>query len=162
MASEGKKVLLIDGDLRRPAINKYFKQPNDLGLTNYMVGDAELKDIQLKTDVDGLYVILTGPIPPDPGKLVESNKMHNLIKEMETMYDLVVVDTPPVLAASDALVLGGWTDGIILLTQSGRAVTSNVADIIDSFKRASVNLTGVVLNRVHRRLSAYYYYYHTK
>jgi succinoglycan biosynthesis transport protein ExoP len=93
-AMEGKKVLLIDGDMRRPAIHEYFNLSNDFGLTNYMVGDAEFKDIQLKTDIEGLSIIPTGPIPPDPGKLAESNKMHKLIQEIETMYDLVIVDTP--------------------------------------------------------------------
>jgi Mrp family chromosome partitioning ATPase len=66
------------------------------------------------------------------------------------------------MAASDALVLGGWTDGTILIVQSGRAINSHVSDIIESFRRANVNLVGVVLNKVHRRMAAHYYYYHAK
>ncbi|MDO8445496.1 MAG: polysaccharide biosynthesis tyrosine autokinase [Deltaproteobacteria bacterium] len=158
-ANEGKKVLIIDCDLRRPGINNYFNLPKNLGLTSYMVGDQELKDIQLKSGIEGLSIILTGPIPPDPGKLVESNKMHNLIKDMEMIYDLVIIDTPPVLAASDAIVLGGWTDGSIILIQSGRASRSHFSDIIETFKRANINLIGAVLNRVHGRTASYYYYY---
>ena len=159
VANEGKKVLIIDGDLRRPGINKYFNLPKGLGLTNYMVGDAELKDIQLVTDIEGLSIILTGPIPPDPVKLVESHIMRDLIKDMEKIYDLVIVDTPPVMAVNDAIIFSGCTDGTIMIVQSGRASRSHIHDIIESFKRANVNILGVVLNRVYRRSSSYYYYY---
>lgn len=157
-ANEGKKVLIIDCNLRRPGINSYFNLPKDLGLTSYMIGDQELKDIQLKSGIEGLSIIPTGPIPPDPGKLIESNKMHNLIKDMEMIYDLVIIDTPPVMAASDAIVLGGWTDGSIILIQSGRASRSHFSDIIEAFKRANINLIGAVLNRAHGRTASYYYY----
>lgn len=162
MANEGKKVLIIDGDLRRPGIDNCFSLPKGVGLTNYMVGDAELKDIQLKTDIEGLNIIPTGPIPPDPGKLIESNIMHNLIKDMERIYDLVIVDTPSILAVNDAIVLGGWTDGTIMIIQSGRTSRSHLSDIIESFKRANINLIGVVLNRVHGRRASYYNYYSYK
>jgi succinoglycan biosynthesis transport protein ExoP len=154
VASEGKKVLIIDGDFRRAGINNYLSLPERLGLTSYILGDAELKDIQLNTDIEGLSVIPTGPIPLDPGKLVESNIMNNLIKDMNKIYDLVIVDTPPVLAVSDAVVLGRWTDGTIMIIQSGKASRSNFPDIIESFKRANINLIGVVLNRVHGRASS--------
>ena len=162
MANEGKKVLLIDSDMRRPGISNYFNLPKGPGLTNYMVGDAELKDIQQKTDIEGLSIILTGPIPPDPGRLIESHKLHNLIKDMETIYDLVIIDTPPVLAASDAIVLGGWTGGSIMVIASGRTSRSHFTDIIESFKRANINIIGAILNKVRGRTAAYYYYYRYK
>jgi len=156
-ANEGKKVMVIDGNLRRPGINDYFRLPMGIGLTNYLVGDAEVKDIQIKTNIDGLSVILTGPVPPDPGKLLEANKLHKLIKEMADVYDLVIVDTPPLMAASDALVLGGYTDGSIMIVQSGRVRKSHLHDAIESFKRANINLLGVVMNSVHKDSSTYYY-----
>lgn len=159
VANEGKKVLIIDGDMRRPGISKYFNLPKELGLTNYMAGDADIKDIQIKTSIEGLSVISTGPIPPDPAKLIESNKMHQLLIDMEKDYDLVIVDTPPVLAASDAIVLGGWADGTIMLVQSGRASKSHFVDIVETFKKANINVIGAVLNRVHGRHASYYYYY---
>lgn len=157
-ANEGKKILVVDVDLRRPMINNYFNLPRGVGLTNYLLGDVELKDIQLKTDIDGLHVITTGPIPPDPGKLVESHKLRDLIKDMEQVYDLVIVDTPPVMAASDCIVLGGYVDGGIIVVQSGRLRNSHFHDVIDSFKRANINILGVVLNQVNKRASTYYYY----
>lgn len=159
VANEGKKVLIIDGDMRRPGIISYFNLPKNLGLTNYMIGDADVKDIQFKTNVEGLSIIPTGPIPPDPAKLIESNKMHQLLMDMEKDYDLVIVDTPPVLAASDAIVLGGWADGTIMLIQSGKASKSHFVDIIETFKKANINVIGVVLNRVAWRTASYYYYY---
>lgn len=157
VANEGKKVLIIDGDLRRPGINNFFNLPKGFGLTNYMVGDAELKDIQLKTNIEGLSIILTGPTPPDPGNLIESNIMHNLIKDMEKIYDMVLVDTPPVMAVDDAIVLGGWTDGTIMIIQSGKTKRNHLDDMIESYKRANINMIGVVLNRVYRHATSYYY-----
>ncbi len=162
VANEGKKVIIIDGDMRRPGISNYFNLPKGLGLTNYMVGDTELKDIQLKTDVEGLSIIPTGPIPTDPGKLIESNKMHNLIKDMVTIYDLVIIDTPPVLVASDAIIFGGWTDGSIMIIQSGKASRRHFSDILELIKKANINLIGVVLNKVVSRKISYYYYTYYK
>lgn len=158
-AAEGKKVLLIDGDLRRPGVANYFALTGKLGLTNFLVGDADIKDIQQSSDVDKLTIITTGPIPPDPAKLVESRRMHQLVKEMEGIYDLIVIDSPPILAASDAIVYGTWTDGTLIVIESGRASRRHFSDIIELVKKANINVIGAVLNKVVGRETAYYQYY---
>lgn len=162
VANDGKKVLLIDGDMRRPSIHDYFKLQNTAGLSNYLVGDSDSKQVQIATDINGLNVILTGPIPPDPAKLVESKKMSQLIKEMEDIYDLVVIDTPPLLPASDAIIFGRSTGGIVVVVESGKASRRHISDIIELCKQADLNIIGAVLNKTHGTQGSYYYYYHYK
>jgi capsular exopolysaccharide synthesis family protein len=148
VANLGKKVLVIDGNLRGDGINNYFNLPSVVGLTDYISDHIELERILQKTDIDGLDVILSGSTPVDPGKIVEADSMHGLIKEMADRYDLVIVDTPAMRTASDALIFGGYTDGSILMVQAGRVRKAYFNNVIDLFKMADVNLLGVVLNRV--------------
>lgn len=160
VANEGKRVLIMDCDLRRPGIPDYFKVPNNFGLTNFLVGDADVKAIQLPTGVANLTVIPTGPIPPDPAKLVESQKMHQLVKEMMDAYDFVVVDTPPILAASDAIVFGNWVDGMVVIVESGRASKKHFPEIVELVRKANINVIGAILNKVVGRETGYYYYHY--
>jgi len=148
VANLGKKVLVIDGNLRGDGINNYFNLPSVVGLTDYISDHIELERILQKTDIDGLDVILSGSTPVDPGKIVEADSMHGLIKEMADRYDLVIVDTPAMRTASDALIFGGYTDGSILMVQAGRVRKAYFNNVIDLFKMADVHLLGVVLNRV--------------
>lgn len=159
IANEGKKVLIIDGDLRRPSMHKYFNLTNDIGLTNFLVGDADLRAIQIPSGIEGVNIIPTGPLPPDPARLVESKKMQQLLKDITESYDLVIVDTPPVLAASDAMVFGGWTDGMVIVVESGKASRRHLPDVLELVKKANINLIGAVLNKVGGREASYYYEY---
>ncbi|MBI5903455.1 MAG: polysaccharide biosynthesis tyrosine autokinase [Deltaproteobacteria bacterium] len=158
-ATEGKKVLLIDGDLRRPGITVYFNVPRTIGLTSFIVGEADENAVRLDSGVEGLSIIPTGPIPPDPARLVESKKMHQLIKDMEEAYDLVIIDSPPILAASDAVILGRAADGVILVIESGKAKKKHIADIMELFTKAGINVIGAALNKVSTSRHSYYYYY---
>ncbi|MBI5827526.1 MAG: polysaccharide biosynthesis tyrosine autokinase [Deltaproteobacteria bacterium] len=158
-ATEGKKVLLIDGDMRRPGLNIYFNVPKTIGLTNFLVGDADINSIRLDSGVEGLSIIPTGPIPPDPARLVESKKMHQLIKDMEEAYDLVIIDSPPILAASDAVIFGRSADGVIMLIESGKAKKKHIADIMELLSKAGINVIGAALNKVSTGRHSYYYYY---
>lgn len=162
MASEGKKVILIDGDLRKPNVHNYFKLPNSSGVSNYLIGEAELKDVVIDSGVEGLKIIPTGPLPPDPGKMVDSKRMHALMSDALGNFDYVIVDTPPLMAASDSLMFGSQTDGMVLLIESGRASKKHVADILELIKHANINLIGAVLNKVHGGDGSYYYYYRYK
>jgi succinoglycan biosynthesis transport protein ExoP len=157
LANEGKNVLLIDGDMRRPSIHSYFNITNNVGLTSYLVGDRELEQILAKPPVEGLTIIPTGPIPPDPAKLAESKKMHQLIKTVEERYDMVIIDSPPVFAASDAILLGGYTGAVLILIESGKASRKHFHDVIDMFTKANVDILGVVLNKVSGGRVTYYY-----
>lgn len=164
MANEGKKVLVIDGDLRRPSIHTLFNLTNTTGLTDFLVGEIELKNILMTTGIDGLTLMPSGPIPPDPARLVESQKMHQLIKDMEEIYDIVIIDTPPILAASDAVQFAGWTDGTIIVAESAKASRKLFPEVLESVKNANANIIGVVLNKVMGEGNQNYYgrYYYKK
>lgn len=157
-ANGGKKVLLIDGDMRRPSVHSYFKVDNSTGLTSYLVGDLSYDEILVQTSVDGLTIIPTGAIPPDPAKLVESKKMQQLIKTMEDRYDMVIIDSPPVFAANDAVIMGGYVGAMMIIIESGRASRKHFYDVIDMFSKANVNVLGVVLNKASGTRAPYYYY----
>lgn len=157
---EGKRVLLVDGDMRRPGIHSYLGLDNSVGLTNCLLGEAELEGIQRQTRISGLTVITTGPVPPDPAKMVESGKMRQLLEEMKGAYDLVVIDSSPVLAASDALILGGWADSTIIVVESGRTSRKLFAHVKESLLKANVSVTGVVLNKASGHEGSYYYKYY--
>ncbi len=158
-AAEGKKVLLIDGDLRRPGLTNYFNVPRTTGLTSFIVGEADEDAVRVDSGVEGLSIIPTGPIPPDPARLVESRKMHQLIKDMEEAYDLVIIDSPPILAASDAVILGRAADGVILVIESGKGKKKHIADIMELLTKAGINVIGAALNKVSTGRHSYYYYY---
>lgn len=158
IANEGKKVLLIDGDLRRPNVHNQVNITNNIGLTTLLVGEIDVKNIQMASGIEGLTVIPSGPIPPDPARLVESKKMHQLVRDMEGIYDLVIIDTPPILAASDAIHFGGWTDGTIIVIESRKANRRHLPEVFELIKHANINIIGAVLNKVTGEGSQYYYH----
>ena len=147
LANEGKKVLIVDGDLRKSGIWNYFGLPRGAGLTDYLLGNSEFESVLRKTDIEGLHIIPSGSVPHDPAKLVETDNLHDLILQMAGVYDVVIIDTPSLKTASDAIILGRWTDGSILILQEGRGRTNDFSDMLALFKRAKVNLIGVVFNR---------------
>lgn len=147
LANEGKKVLIVDGDLRKSGIWNYFGLPRGAGLTDYLLGNSEFESVLCKTDIEGLHIIPSGSVPHDPAKLVETDNLHDLILQMAGVYDVVIIDTPSLKTASDAIILGRWTDGSILILQEGRGRTNDFSDMLALFKRAKVNLIGVVFNR---------------
>ena len=147
LANEGKKVLIVDGDLRKSGIWNYFGLPRGAGLTDYLLGNSEFESVLCKTDIEGLHIIPSGSVPHDPAKLVETDNLHDLILQMAGVYDVVIIDTPSLKTASAAIILGRWTDGSILILQEGRGRTNDFSDMLALFKRAKVNLIGVVFNR---------------
>ena len=147
LANEGKKVLIVDGDLRKSGIWNYFGLPRGAGLTDYLLGNSEFESVLCKTDIEGLHIIPSGSVPHDPAKLVETDNLRDLILQMAGVYDVVIIDTPSLKTASDAIILGRWTDGSILILQEGRVRINDFSDMLALFKRAKVNLIGAVFNR---------------
>jgi len=123
MAQDKYKVVLVDTDLRKPTIHKIFQQDNKTGLTNILVEDKKLKEVMRKmSNVDpNLYFIPSGPIPPNPSELLGSNRMKELIKELQEQADFVIFDSPPVIAVTDALVLATQVDGVVLILNFWRS-----------------------------------------
>ena len=147
-AREGKRVLLVDADLRRPSVHRRISDANETGLTSVLLGDATLADAVKPTAVPGLSLLASGPSTPDPARLVESLRLRQLLLEIEQTCDVAIVDTPPVLAVNDALVIARGVDGLVLIVESGKTSRRQLAEVGARLARAEVAPLGLVLNKV--------------
>ncbi|MBP1969202.1 capsular exopolysaccharide synthesis family protein [Virgibacillus natechei] len=160
-AQQGKKVLLIDADLRKPTAHYTFRLDNLRGLSNILVGEHALEETVNRTEMENLDVISCGPIPPNPSELLGSRKMQSLLKEATMSYDLVIFDTPPVLAVTDAQILADIVDGSILVIRSNVTEYEPAEKAKEALEPAHAKLLGTVLNDREKKASNYYYYYGT-
>ena len=119
LAQAGKRVVIIDADLRRPRLHKVFRVKNLNGLTKYLTADLPLEDLLHATPIPTLFLINSGPVPPNPLEILGSEKMGKLLGRLKEDFDFILVDTPPILAVSDALVLGSQLDGAMLVVCAG-------------------------------------------
>lgn len=156
-ADQGTRVILMDADLRRPTIHKTFNVSNQKGLSNYLAGNAELDEIIQPTMLDGLSVITSGPIPPNPSELLTSHKMAQLLDDLAQKSDLLIVDAPPVNTVTDAQLLGARVDGVILVVPQGIAIKAGVRHAKQALEMVHANILGAVMNRVTAQKSAGYY-----
>jgi len=161
-AQQGKKVLLVDADLRKPTVHYTFRKDNHVGLTNVLTKQAPFQTAVKETDVDNLFVLTSGPIPPNPAELLGSSAMEELLAEAYKQFDLVLFDTPPVLAVTDAQILANQCDGTILVVRSGKTEIEAAQKAKELLINAKGKLLGVVLNQKKQKESSYYYYYGNK
>lgn len=161
-AQQGKKTLLIDADLRKPTAHYTFQLPNTLGLTSVLTKQVELMDAIHMTDVENLFVLTSGPIPPNPAELLASVSMEYLLKEAYNLYDFILFDTPPVLAVTDAQVLANLADGSILVTSSGTTDRDGAIKAKELLSNANAKLLGAVLNNKKADKNTHYYYYYAE
>lgn len=158
-ATAEKRVLLVDADLRKPTIHQTFRLRNSDGLTTLLMQRrSELSDMIYKTHTEGLYLITSGPIPPNPADLLSSKRMTELIKEMEDMFDLVIIDMPPILPVTDAQVMGSKVDGAVFVIPQGRVTKEEALKAKELLELADVNVIGAVMNQVEKSNGSYYYY----
>lgn len=159
-AQLGARVLLVDADLRKPRQHKVWNLPNLQGLTSVLVGDANWRQIIQPTAHENLAVLTAGPLPPSdyPPGLLESKRMFQLLQELCSEYDLVVVDTPPLTAAADASVLTAMCDGLVLVVRPNVVNKRILAKVRDSLMQNRVNLLGQVVNGVVAENEGYTYY----
>jgi len=157
LAQMGKKVLLIDADLRRPKQHRIFNMKNHDGLTNYLAMDLELEKLIKTTLVPGVCLINSGPIPPNPAELLSSEKMSELLKKVREQFDFVLIDTPPLLAVTDAQILAKMVDGLVLVVRAEktpREALRQTRELIDLLK---LKTFGVVINHLSLDGQGYYY-----
>jgi succinoglycan biosynthesis transport protein ExoP len=161
MAQLGRQVLLVDADLRKPRLHQVFRVSNRVGLVNCLTGAAEA-DIFQRTDVPNLWLTPSGPIPPNPSELLASDRMREWTRLLRGRFDTVIFDTPPVLAVTDAILVGVLADGVVLTLRAGKVAREDVRACRDRLQLADIRVLGVVLNR-HRAgqglLSKRYYAY---
>lgn len=162
LAQGGQKVTLIDADLRRPKVHKMFKQTNRIGLTGLFLKQIELSDAAKSVGVDKLSIITSGQIPPNPAELLGSVRMSEMLDEIQTVSDRIVIDTPPILSVTDASVLNPYVDGIILVVQVGQTHVGAAIQAVQNMRQVGVNLIGLVINGVKFDRSRYSYYYRSR
>ncbi|MCG2715831.1 MAG: polysaccharide biosynthesis tyrosine autokinase, partial [Candidatus Marinimicrobia bacterium] len=157
-----KKVLLIDADLRKPILHKVFDVPRGPGLTHRLVQDLNDQDVIRETQVPNLYLVTCGDVPPNPSELLASQKLKDFIARMKAEYDVVLLDSPPIIAVTDASILSTLTDAIMLVVNSGKTDQRVLKRSIDLLSQVNTNLIGAVLNGVNisAGYDSYYYYYH--
>ncbi|MED0717287.1 CpsD/CapB family tyrosine-protein kinase [Aeribacillus composti] len=158
-AQQGKQVLLIDADLRKPTVHYTFRLQNIHGLTSVLLRNATLQEAVSVSEVDHLDVLTSGPIPPNPAELLSSRSMVELLKEAYDQYDIVIIDSPPLLAVADAQILANQVDASIMVVASGKTEREAALKGKESLMAAQSKLLGVVLNGKPQKDSHYYYYY---
>ena len=161
-ANLGKKTLLVDTDLRRPVVHKILDLDKEPGITNYLAGNIENFDTLIKsTDIDNLYAVTSGIIPPNPSELLGSRKMSTLIKNLEKDWDMILFDSPPLVAVTDATMVSKEIDSIVIVVKVGQTDKKAFEHTIQSLRNVSAPIGGVVLNAVTHKNSygSYYYYY---
>ncbi|ATX84858.1 tyrosine protein kinase [Bacillus velezensis] len=157
-AQQEKKVLLVDADLRKPTIHETYQLENVQGLTNVLVGNASLGETVQKTLIDNLYVLTSGPTPPNPAELLSSKAMGELIQEMYSRYSLVIFDSPPLLAVADGQILANQTDGSVLVVLSGKTKMDTVQKARDALQQSKAKLLGALLNKKENQKTEHYSY----
>ena len=165
MAQAGQRVILVDADLRRPTLYKAFGVPSKPGLTSYLAGMvASVDDILIDTEVDGVRMLSCGPLPPNAAELLNSARMEQLLDELDDRCDVVLLDSPPLLAVADAAILACMVSGVILVLEAGTTRLEGAAAAMDVLSKAGAKVLGAVLNNVKLRRrgygSDYYYYYY--
>jgi len=162
MAQSGKRVVLVDGDLRRPVVHSIFGLSKDDGITNYLMDDIDYKTMIKESIMENLYIIPSGVLPPNPSELLASHKMEELLKKLRSDFDFVIFDTPPVIAVTDAAILATRVDGAIIVVKSAQTNhdalvrAKSLLDAVDS------HILGALLNGVEAggMYGTYYYYYY--
>jgi polysaccharide biosynthesis transport protein len=159
LAQSGKKVCLVDGDLRRPRVHKIFGVRPPVGLTSILIGETQLDETVIHTEVPNLDLLACGPIPPNPAELIHSQRMTDLMATLRQRYDRIIVDSPPVTAVTDALALGPQLDGVILVVRARYTRRDQGAAVVRQLRDLGSTLVGVVLNAVDLREEVPTYYY---
>lgn len=158
-AQQGLNVLLIDGDLRKPTAHYTFRLENHTGLTNVLTRQSALGQAVQSTEVPNLYVLTSGPIPPNPSELLASKQMGEVLAEMKERFDMVIFDTPPILAVADAQILANQVDASLLVVSSSKTEKDAALKAKELLTQAKSKLLGAVLNNRKMEEGNYYYYY---
>ncbi len=157
IAHEGRRVLLIDGNFRRPMINRLFPYEGDCrGLSNVLIGQASSSDVIHPSGIENIDIIDCGPLPPNPSDLLSSRRMHDLLESQKQHYDYILIDGPPTLVMADARILAGLTDGTVLVVKSNQTPKGAVQRVINELKVGNIRILGVLLNCVRPRKGGYF------
>jgi protein-tyrosine kinase len=157
-AHTGVRVLLVDVDLRRPRCHKVLALENQAGLTEVLAGACNVSELIRSTDIDSLSFLSAGSIPPNPSELVGSDKMRDTLAQLTSEYDVVVIDSPPILPVTDAMLLSTMVDGVVLVVNSSKTAKQHVKAAYARLEFARAKVFGVLLNQVDVNSQHYQYY----
>jgi len=156
LAQIGKKVLIVDADLRRPRIHSVYNVSNDKGLSTYLAGNSDL--MIMERQPENLSFLTSGPIPPDPSELLSSKRFESLLDRLRHDFDVILLDSPPLLSVSDALILSKLADGVLIVARAGKTNYDMARKGIKQLRDIKAHITGLVINGVDYRKGAYDYY----
>jgi capsular exopolysaccharide synthesis family protein len=161
-AQQGKKVLVVDADLRKPTVHFTFRVNNLFGFTSVLTKQTTLLKAVVETEVENLSVLTSGLIPPNPAELLSSKSMEQFIEEAKNEFDIVLFDTPPLLAVADPQIIANQCDASVLVVYSGTTEIDKAKKAKELLENAQSKLLGVVLNHMEHTDNSYYYYYGSK
>jgi tyrosine-protein kinase Etk/Wzc len=163
-AHSKKKVLLIDCDLRKPSVHKLFEKEKVPGLIDYLVGSVKLEEVLMKSKIQNLSFISSGTIPPNPAEMLDSQEMRNFLKQLREKFDLIILDSPPIIAVTDSEILTSMVDGTLLVVSSESTEIDMMERSVELIRRENTQFLGTVLNNFSYKSGygsyyKYYYYY---
>lgn len=162
-AAMGRRVLLVDADLRLPQIHRILQLSNETGLSNAITTNVPVADlIQRSPAWENLYILTAGTIPPDPTKLLSSHKMRNIMEQLRQQFDLVIYDTPPMLGLADASLIAPYTAGLAIVTRMDKTDRAMLTQALDQLKLSRTQILGAICNGVkdYKATTSYYQYYY--
>ena len=160
IAMTGSKVLLIDADLRRPTQHKLFALTNERGLSNVLEQNATISSCIQKTHVDGLDIMPSGPRPANPAELLGSERMVRTLDALNASYDFVIIDSSPIGAVADPLILSRFVDGVLMVIESNKTNRDHVLQCRSRLSEVKANILGAIVNKLDIRRTGYGYYYY--
>ncbi|CAI3288884.1 CpsD/CapB family tyrosine-protein kinase [Enterococcus cecorum] len=161
-AQAGRRVLLVDADMRKATIHKTFGLSNEVGLSNLVSGQQSASSVIQPSGVDNLSVMTAGPTPPNPAELLNSHRMNVVIEELYQMFDLIVFDLPPVMTVADGLIMASKTDGTVVVIREGVTRKDSIIEAKNRLIQAKARILGVIYNGVEQMNESSYYYYSDK
>src|SRR5690606_38505826 len=151
LASAGQRVLLVDGDLRRPRVADNLGLESAVGLTTVLLGRISVDEAIQKDPRTGLEVLASGAVPPNPSELLQSHAMHDVLADLRTRYDIVIIDAPPLLPVTDAALLGRQSDGVLLVVRHGKTTRDQLSHAVERLENVEAKAVGVVMNMIPSR-----------
>ncbi|MFC6333764.1 CpsD/CapB family tyrosine-protein kinase [Paenibacillus septentrionalis] len=159
-AQSEKRTVLIELDLRKPTVHKTFNLSNRVGISHVLTKQAALEEVIQDTAIPNLSAITAGIIPPNPSELVGSKALGSILDQLKEQFDQIIIDTPPVLALTDAQLISTHCDGVVLVAEAGKVKRSALLDAKERLQIVKARIVGVVINNAKRKAKDDYYYYY--
>lgn len=158
IAQTSERVLLIDGDMRKPRIYNVFGLSDSKGLSTLLTGHSDIKEVVFESDVPNLYILPSGPRPPNPAELLGSTKMSEILTELRKRFEYIIIDSPPLIAVTDSAVLSKTVDGVVMVLKAGQTTKELAKRASKNLREINAKIIGAILNNVDFERDRYYYY----